>query len=446
MAAAAGEYWIIALRYVSGGSSHGVRTDWQIRALRSVIFYLIEHEDWRAAAAASALAFIESPSRADAAAVTGLIQLIARRDPSVADMLTMVMQKIDPTSAEARIRDSLVAAVARNDYREASSLGAQLVDIYRASARLQEALVVADQNIGYGQQADLAPRSQIFHELQRLQVLLQMGNARLVLGEIQRLRERVGNVSDEREPGESMDPRVVDELLLHTGRNAAHWLGRWSDALDFSADLIASLRARHAPAIDIANAKFSDYDTLLGLGRIDDALDTVLSCRQAFHDASDIAMLGKTFGALADIEDERGRGDAAIGLQRDALRYAYLNGNVADIAVSYQNLGVYLHRASQPARALPSHLAAALICILTDIGGRYDPVLHAAITLRELGASAVLPSDVTELCRLADDVPGTDLPRLVVALSPVPGTAERALRELIAQARELAVGGGLDTA
>jgi hypothetical protein len=442
VAAAAGEFWITALRYTSGGSSHGVRTDWQIRALQSAIVYLIEYEDWKGAAAALALSFIESPSRADAATVTALLQQIARRDPSTADLLAMVMQKIDPASVEARVRDSLADAVARGDYREAETLGARLIDIYSATGRLQEALVLADQKIGYCRQAGLGPRTQIFHELQRLQVLLQMGNAHLVLSEIQQLRDRLRNVSDTSGSEETTDRWVADELLLETGRSAARQLSRWADALDFSADLIDSLQARRAPASDIAQAKFSDYDVLLALGAINEALDLLLSCRQVFQDAGDIAMLGKTFGALADVEDERGRTDAAVSLQRDALRYFYLSGDIRDIAVSYHNFGIYLYRASQPALALASHLAAALIEALTGISDRHDPVLHAAINLRQLGSAAVPPSDVAELCRQVGDIPGTGLPGLIATLSPVADTAERALHELIAQARALAAKGG----
>ena len=436
--AAAGEFWIHVLRYASGGTSAGVRTDWQMRAKQSVIPYLIHHEDWPAAAAALAGAFIDSPSRVDAATVTALMQLINRYEPRTADMLTMVMQMIDPTSVEAQTRNALVAAVARSDYREASTLGARLIDIYRASARLNEALVLADQNIGYSRQARLGPRTQIFHEVQRLQVLLQMGNADSILTEIQQLRNQIKDLSAAPGPDESVDHWVVYELLLATGRTAAQRLSRWADALDLSADLLTSLHSRRARARDIAEAKFSDYDTLLGLGRINEALDILLSCRQTFQDAGDITMLGKTLGALADVEDERGRGEAAIRLQRDALRYAYQSGDTSNIATSYNNFGIYLHRARQSVPALASHLAAALICALTGISGRYDPVVNAAIDLHEVGANVAPPSDVAELCRQVRDIPGTDLARLIAALSPIPDAAEQALHELIAQAQAMA--------
>jgi hypothetical protein len=45
---------------------------------------------------------------------------------------------------------------------------------------------------------------------------------------------------------------------------------------------------------------------------------------------------------------------------------------------------------------------------------------------------------VADLCRQLGDIPGTDLPGLLEALSPDPAAAEQALRELIAQAQALA--------
>jgi uncharacterized membrane protein YccC len=159
-----------------------------------------------------------------------------------------------------------------------------------------------------------------------------------------------------------------------------------------------------------------------------------------FQDAHDTLALGKTLSALADTEDQRGHGDAALRLQRDALRYKYLAGDVHGIAVSYHNLGSSLR---QPAPALASHLTAALIRTLAGVGGTgtgsaTDSAQQAATDLRELGTTATPPADVAALCRQLGDIPGTDLPGLIAALSPDPGTPEQALRDLIAQAQELA--------
>jgi hypothetical protein len=149
--------------------------------------------------------------------------------------------------------------------------------------------------------------------------------------------------------------------------------------------------------------------------------------------------LGKTLGALADIEDARGHRDAAIPLQRDALRYSYLARDVDGIAVSYHNLGNYLNLyARQPTPALACHLAAALISALAGAEGAGDSVHSSGIDLRVFGAVAPPPTDVTDLCRQLSDISGTDLADLLHALSPDPDATDRALRDLIAQAQALA--------
>lgn len=63
-------------------------------------------------------------------------------------------------------------------------------------------------------------------------------------------------------------------------------------------------------------------------GRTGQALNLLLDCLQVFHDTCDILGLGKTLSALADTEDQRGHGDAALRLARDALRCEYLAADV----------------------------------------------------------------------------------------------------------------------
>jgi hypothetical protein len=191
------------------------------------------------------------------------------------------------------------------------------------------------------------------------------------------------------------------------------------------------------PAADIAHSRFNDYFPLLELGRTDEALALLLECcRQAFQDARDPRKLGMALGALAHVEDERGHGAAAIGLERDALRYSYLAGDVIGIAVSYHNLGSCLSRhARQPAPALACHLAAALIRALTGSKGNEDPVGAAATDLLALAADATPPADVADLSRQVGDIPGTDLPGLLAVLAPDPAAADQALRDLITQAQ-----------
>jgi hypothetical protein len=434
-------YWDAVFRSASGETggtdAHtGTDTRLMVRAGLAAVPYLLRQEQWTTAAYLLERAFTAEPSRANAAAVLPAIQEIAARDPRYAGVAARVLQVIDPAAAETQLRTYLDAAAARGDYRWASAAAGQLMDLCRDSGRLAEALALAGRKAGYTRQAGLGPWTQLADQVQRLQVLNAMGQAGEVLDEVQRLRGHLQTLPATRGPDETATPWNVREVLLDTGSEAARHLGRWDDALDLNAAQTASMRDRRAPATDIARAWFNDYYPLLRLGRTGEALGLLLECRQVFQDARDTAMLGNVLSALADTEDARGHGDAAIRMARDALRYTYLAGDVLAIAVSYHNLGNYLRRhARQPAPALACHLASALICALTGADDGGQSVRAAATDLRELGAADTPPADVAGLCRQAGDIPGTDLGRLLTALAPDPAVAEQALQRLVAQAQ-----------
>jgi hypothetical protein len=417
----------------------GVYTRLVVRAGLAAVPYLIRQKQWTQAGSLLEWAFTRDPSRSNAAAVLPAIQQIAAHDPREAVMLAAVLQVVAPAAAEAQLRAYLDDAVARGDYHAASVAAGRLIELCRGSGRLAEALTLAGQKAGYTRQAGLGPWTQVGDEVQRLQVLTAMGQASQVLAEVQRLRDRVRALPATPGPDEAMAPWDVREALLGIGRDAAYLLDRWDDALSLNAEVTASLRDRRAPDAQIALARFSDSGLLLSLGRTDEALDLLLDCRRAFLDANDSRMLGRTLDALAITEDARGHSDAAIRLERDALRYTYLAEDVDGIAVSYHNLGIYLSiRARQPVPALASHLAAALIRSLAGAEGTDDSVRSAATDLREFGTAVTPPADAADLGRQIGDIPGTDLARLLQALSPDPAATQQALRDLIAQAKALA--------
>jgi hypothetical protein len=362
----------------------------------------------------------------------------------MAGVLALILRVLDPAAAETALRDHLATALATGDYRSAWAFAGRLADLCRGDWRLAEALDLASQAITCARQAGLGPWTQLGAEVRRLQVLAAMGQAGQVLAEVTRLRDHLATLPATPGPDDPADPWNVRETLLDTGRHAAILLGRWEEALDLSATVAASKRDRRAPAAAIARTRFSDYGPLLGLGRIGQALALLQDCLHAFQDAHDTLMIGGTLSALADAEDQRGHGDAAIRLQRDALRHFYLASDVAGIAVSYNNHGSYLARhARQPAPALTGHLAAALIRTLAGIGGDHpgsalDSARRAAADLRALGPAAVPPATVADLDRQLGDIPGTDLPALITRLAPDPQAAEQALRAIIKAAQELA--------
>lgn len=428
--------WVF--RYASGEGGLGpVDTELAVRAGPSAATYLIRMQRWAEAAAVLVGAFLMCPSPANAAAMLSDIELISSHDPSQAGDLARIVRVLDPAAAEMQLRRQLDASRAAGDYRVASMAAGRLTYICLRSGRLEEALALAGQAAGYSQQAHAGPWSQVFSEIRKLDVLNEMGQSGQVLTEIDQLRERMQGLPDTRGTDEMVEPWAVREQMLATGREAARRVHRWNDALEMNAAVIASMRERRAPAAVVSKEMYNDYQPLLRLGRVDDALNLLQDCRQAFTAARDIEMLSRVLGALADTEDMRGHGEAAIRLAHDGLRYAYLAEDVTNIAVIYHNLGAFLaNRGWQPASALASFLASALIGELTEITCDCDPFLAAVITLFKLDARP--PSDTADLCRQLGDIPGTDLAALIARLSHDPGTAERALGNLIARATELA--------
>jgi tetratricopeptide (TPR) repeat protein len=264
-----------------------------------------------------------------------------------------------------------------------------------------------------------------------------MGRSGQVLEEVTRLRDRMATLPATPGPDEADTTWHVREALLDTGRYAAMLAGRHADALPFIAEVVASQQSRHAPADVIARTRYNNYYPLLHLGRTEEALAVLQDCRQVFQDARDTLMLGKTLSALADIEEARGHGDAAIRLERDGLRYSYLAKDLEGIAIGYHNLGNHL--AGQPALAFASHLTSALVCAMTGNEDDAESIEAAASDLRGFGPDDIQPAGIADLCRQIGDIPGTNLASLIEQFSPDQATAEETLRNLIAQAQELAV-------
>jgi tetratricopeptide (TPR) repeat protein len=434
-------FWASVFRRASGHAGGTVHTGLTVRAGLAAVPYLLRQQQWELAARLLDAAFQQDPSHANAAAMLPAITHATRHDPDRADALARVLHVLDPAAAQKVMRDYLATAITGGNYSSASRAAGWLMNSCLSSGRLTEALDLADQAITYTLQAGLGPWTKLLAEVQRLQVLGALGQAGTVLAEVTRLRGHLDTLPATAGPSEAAIPWNVRELLLDTGRSAALQLRRWDDALNLSAAIVVSERDRHAPASETARTRFNDYTPLLRLGRTDQALALLQDCLKVFQESRDPRLIGKTLCALADAEEKRGHGEAAIRLAHDALRHSYLAEDVSAIVVTYHNLGLYLaRRARQPAPALASQLATALIRALTGFDGAINPLGAAAINLRELGTAAVPPTSVAELDRQLGDIPGTDLPGLIAKLAPDPETAEQALRDLIAQAQELAAG------
>jgi tetratricopeptide (TPR) repeat protein len=435
----AATYWVTNYKQASGDTVDGlVLTDILVRAGLAGVPYLIRQQRWGAAALMLESAFLRNPSRSNAAAMMPAIKQITDHDPSQASVLARILEVTHHAAAGSSMRASLNAHVDEGDYWAASAVAAQLMYHCLNSGQLAEALAFANRAIGHARQAGMGPWTQLLAEIQLLQVHNAMGQYGHVLHEVQRLREHALTLPSAFDPNDPAPVWEVHEKLLDTGRYAERKLGRWNNALDLSREIITSMHNRRAPAVEIAKAAFNCYEPLLQLGRTDDSLALLKKCRHEFQQANDVKGLGMAMSALADVEDKRGHGDAAIALVRDALRYIHMAGDVTSIAVSYHHLGGYLRDYDrQSTSALACHLAAALILSLAGAANSDVAVSGAAIVFQDFGKT-LPPQDVADLCRQVGDIPGTDLPGLIATLSPDPDTAEQALRDHIAQAQALA--------
>lgn len=278
-----------------------------------------------------------------------------------------------------------------------------------------------------------------------LQALAGTGRSRQVLAESVGLRTALDFLPATPGPDEAVTAWEVRELLFHTGRVAAWQARRWADVLAFNAGIVASQRARGASPADIAATRLDDLWPLRSLGRADEELALLHDCLTAFYHASEVSSTLAVLDLLAETAIRRGDGGAALSYLRDSLRYAYLTEDVPSIALVYHNHGYYLRTlARQPAEALASHLAAALITTLAGIEENGNltaefSVASAAAALRAFGRAAVPPTDVASLCRRLDVIPGTDLAGLLDAHTPGPGTAEQIFADLVTQAQDQAV-------
>lgn len=433
-------FWYGVYGLTSGEGGDGdVDTELSVQAGLSAIPYLARQQQWADVSALVARVIDRNATLANAAALLPAIQQATRHDPSQADTMALVLQVLDPNAAEAVMREYLDASVASGDYRAASIVAGRLMYLCRQSGRPAEALDFADQQITYTTQADLGPWTQLADQAQRLQVLNDMGQASDVRTESARLRDHMATLPPVPGLNDPVAPWSVREGLLDAGSEAARQLEKWAEALALNAAMITSQRGRNATPIELAQTRYRDYFPLLRLGRVDQALAMLQDCLEVFQDARHVTMIGSTLFALADVEDERGHGDAAIGFQRDALRYAYSDDNVTGITIGYHNLGNYLARhASQPAQALASHLAAAVVSALGDRAAVQASVNAAAADLCEFGADAALPTSVTMLDGQLGPIPGTNLAGLIAKLSPDSETAEELLLVIITQVQALA--------
>ena len=385
--------------YFIAGFHHGRKTEMEgggglvVDSARRAAPYLLRQERWEEASfllermlhrdrSPESLAFSLPLLRRVVEATTG-----TDRELFHAGILASTLAESGRTAeAEPMVRDLIARAAAQGNYRLASVAAGELLKLLKRSGRLEEALKVADEKAGYTQQAGLGPWSQLLDEVMRLQVLAAMGRYDEVLATVEVLRPKMDALPLEVETDQATTPWNVREILLDTGRNAAARTERWETALALNAEVVKVELTRDADELEVARTRFNDYFPLLRLRRYEDGRKLLLSCRAVFEVERDIEMLGKVYGALADLEDDTGGRAAAVRFSEVALGYDYQTGEPENCASSHHNLANYLERhGADPATVLAHRLAAAAIYLQMQSG-------HLLTTLRNLARSELPPA------------------------------------------------------
>lgn len=263
--------------------------------------------------------------------------------------------------AEKQMRDSIAECVAQQNFRLASAIAGDLLNLLSARGQFQAALAVATDMADYSRRAGLGPWTQLGDETRRLQILNALGQYREALDAVQRLRPQMEALPETSDADEAVNPWNVRETLLDTGCQAAQRLEQWETALELNAAIVKYTIARGADEVALAGTRFNDYGPLLRLRRLPQARALLEYCRAVQEQAHNIDSLGKILSALADLEDEEGNRAAAVSYEKLALRYKYQAAQPEDIAISHNNLAEYLKRAGAPQDEWLAHRVAAAI-------------------------------------------------------------------------------------
>jgi hypothetical protein len=440
--AEAGAYWLAILRHALDNEHE--QLGWLVlRAARAAGPYLLRQHAWNhlVGAAEQVLGRDLTPGAAAA-----LLPLLAAAEAATGTDTELnlgrthawALARLRPDQAETRLRQLLDTAAAQHNYRAASNLAGDLVNLYRGSGRLDQALALAGTKADHTRRAGGGPWTQLADQCRRLQILHLQGHYQQVLDEVDQHRAAMAALPDPPDPNDSaIIPWNVREIMLDTGVLAANRLREWQRALDLNAEALQSQRRRSAPDVEQARAAFNNYGPLLELGRAAEARDLLRWCHDIFAVANDIRLLGMTLGALAHAEAELGHADRAIDLAKDGLRFTYLAADPDAINVSHHFLARWLDRAGADRRQVWAHrLAAAVIAYQTGSGRLTFDIRGLAWLLAADGPSAV-PRSFAQVCGIVDQVPGAPLADLLTRLprrAPDPQAALDHVLHLAAQA------------
>jgi tetratricopeptide (TPR) repeat protein len=411
-----------------------------VRAGLAAVPYLLRRGVWHAASSLLQYAVRrdESPGTLQAALPPLRRIAAATGAPEDIGLLASVLRAVDPDEAERLLRTALETAAADGDYRTASAIAMNLVNLLRDAGRLRQALTVSEQGAQYTVQAGLGPWTRLLDQAERLQLLGLMGEHDQVLAEVTRLRATMAGLPDRPGTEEAVPPWTVREAILDAGGTSAQALGRWQQCLDLNAEITDSERRRGAGLHEITRTQVNAAEPLIQLGRLDEAGRLLAECQQVFEDLADIAQLARVLGTRAALENQLAHWEAAADLGRAALRLLYAQPEPRAIAAGHHSLANYLGQLGGDQAAQRAHrLAAALIFTLAGMSYYLDITQRVlAVELRD-ESGARLPDTVAEVAEVAGQTEGVRLGDLLLVLQPDPEVVDTALAEILLAAASL---------
>jgi tetratricopeptide (TPR) repeat protein len=397
--------------------------------------YLLRLKDWDAASALleQVMARDDSPATIQAALPALRAIVDATQASEHLALLAQALTRVDPAEAEKLLRASLARAVASKAFALASPIAGALINLLRNLGRLREALDLTDQKADYTRQAGLGPWTQLADQGWRLQILGLMGEHQQVLDQISTFQAQMNNLSAVAGEDETIEPWNVRETILDTFHTSALTLNKWQLCLDLNAAVLASERARGASAYDIASTLMNDSAPLIELGRSTEAEQILNECQEVFEDEGDLRLLGMVFDKRARLYHKVGNHAGALASRKTAIRFAYLNAEPYDVAISHNNLAFSLRTTGSDPPAQRAHrIASAVIRWFTgDTHGFVAARQRLASEMREDTGSDELPATLYEVVGVAEQTEGVHLGRLIAALAPDPQEAENVIAQIL---------------
>ncbi|MEU1516414.1 CHAT domain-containing protein [Streptomyces sp. NPDC005811] len=412
-------HWCAALDEALAHEDTGRTGTDVLRAARAACPYLLRLSDWERLVDVVSQVLARDLTRPAALALLPFVEEAvacagdADRSGRVARTQARVLLRVDAAAGELRLTELFDDAVRRGDHERAANLASDLRARHRNVGRLAEALTWSERAIEHIALTDRGPWTRLGIEAAHAQLLAMTERYEEALERSTVLLDGSGRLSRHPDASEGLEPWTVEEMLLDVGRLAARGLGRLQEALDFNHRIAACELRRDAPVLERTHTLFNTGELLLSLGELDQSTAVFQQCRQEYERQLFAPGLAWTFTAFARVEHRRGHGPTALGLARDALRYAYRADLTADIVVAHHDMGVLMRAHDNDPRTAAAHLLAAEL--IGAAGGPSDGERLPEPADARGNALSVLDT-VEEVVELVGRVPGVDLRRVLIAI------------------------------